>query len=59
MGAETLGLLLFAVALFAVVASLYYYIAGVLDGDQLLSRSSSVACVLFGVLAAVLLVRLL
>jgi hypothetical protein len=57
-GAETLGLLLFAVALFAVVASLYYYIAGVLDGDQLLSRSS-VACVLFGVLAAVLLVRLL
>jgi len=45
--------LILAVALFAMVASAYYYVAGVLDGDRLLSRSATVVFVLFGVLAAV------
>jgi hypothetical protein len=49
----TLDVLLLAVALFAVAASAYYYVAGVLDGDRLLSRSATVVFVLFGVLAAV------
>ena len=41
------------------VASFYYLVAGVLSNDRLLSRSAVVAFVLFGVLAAVYLVRLL
>ena len=51
--------LILIVALFAVVASFYYFVAGVLSHDRLLSRSAMVAFVLFGVLAAVYLVRLL
>ena len=54
---ETRDLLLFAVALFGTGASLYYYVAGVLDNDRLLSRVSLVAFVLFGVLAAAMLLR--
>ena len=59
MSTGTLDALLLAVALFAVAASAYYYVAGVLDGDRLLSRSATVAFVLFGVLAAVFLMRIL
>jgi hypothetical protein len=51
--------LILIVALFAVVASFYYFVTGVLSNDRLLSRSAMVAFVLFGVLAAVYLVRLL
>ncbi len=59
MSTETRDLLLLAVALFAVVASAYYYVAGVLDGDRLLSRSALVAFLLFAVLATVLLLRVI
>lgn len=48
---DTLGLLFFAVALFAVFGSVYYYVAGVLDGDRLLSRSALLALLVFGAAA--------
>jgi hypothetical protein len=51
--------LILAVALFAVAAFAYYYVAGVLEGDRLVSRSAAVAVVLFGVVAVVFLVRIL
>jgi hypothetical protein len=50
---------MFGVALFTVAASVYYFAAGVLDRDRLLSRSAAAVFVLFGVLAAVVLLRIL
>ncbi len=59
MSTGTRDLLLLVVALFAVAASAYYYVAGVLDNDRLLSRSSVVTFVLFGVLGVLLVARIL
>jgi hypothetical protein len=42
-----------------VVASAFYYVVGVLDKDRLLRRSAFSAFVLFGVLTAALVWRLL
>ena len=59
MSAELTDLLLFAVALVAVLGCIYYYVQGVLHQDRLLSRASAVGLLIFGVLAVVLLVMLL
>lgn len=59
MSTETRDLLLFAVALIAVVASGYYYVAAVLDGDRPLSRAAAVGFFIFAVVAVVFFWRVL
>jgi hypothetical protein len=54
-----LQLFMFVVALLAALAYVYYYVMGVLDKDRLLSRTAAVAFVLFGAVAAIILVRIL
>ncbi len=51
--------LMLVVALFTVVASVYYYVAGVLQNDRLVSRSAMGLFVLFGLVAAGLIWRVL
>jgi hypothetical protein len=57
--AETRDLIMFAVALVAVVGCMYYYVRGVIDEDRLLSRSAVVMFLLFGAVAAIMFVRIL
>jgi hypothetical protein len=51
--------LILAVALFAMVASAYYYVVAVLDQDRALSRAAVVAFLIFGVMAVVFFARIL
>jgi hypothetical protein len=59
MSATLWDLVFFAVAFLAATGCAYYYVRGVLDEDRLLSRSAAVAFFLFGVVAAVSLLRAL
>jgi hypothetical protein len=59
MSTVTRDLFMFAVALFAAVAFVYYYVRGVLDEDRLLSRGAVGMFLLFGAVATIMLVRIL
>jgi hypothetical protein len=59
MSTETLQLFMVVVALLAALAFAYYYVRGVLDKDRLLSRVSVIMFLLFGAVAAIMLVRIL
>lgn len=59
MSTGTRDVLIFVVAIFAVAASAYYYVAAVLDQDRALSRAAVVAFFLFSVIAVVFLARFL
>ncbi len=48
---HTLGVLFFAVAFLATLGSVYVYVASVLDGDRLLSRSAVAGFLVFGAAA--------
>ena len=52
-------LFMFAVALVAAVVFVYYYVRGVLEKDQLLSRASALMFLLFSAVATIMLVRIL
>lgn len=59
MSTTTWDLAFFAVALLTAGGCAYYYVRAVMDGDRPLSRAAAAGCFVFGVVAAIMLVRVL
>ncbi|MDQ3862873.1 MAG: hypothetical protein M3317_05135 [Actinomycetota bacterium] len=59
MGVRTEDLIVLAVAIVAAAGCAYYYVVAVLDEHRSLSRSAALAFLVFSVVAAVFLMRVL